>query len=343
MRKSAFKWLSLCAIVAVAGVLALTPCAMAKTKIILGTSVEPGFNYAHQNCVKFKEQVEKYTNGEIEVEIYPASQLGDEQELVRSMQMGTVHASFVAINNYNVYAPSLAYFNLPYLFTDIEQFRKFVDVMWDKNNEWSIKEANIRFLSICDIGFRQITNAKHPIKTIDDLKGLKIRVPQNTLMVNAFKSFGIDPISMAFAEVFNAMQQGVLDGQECCYNIVTAKKYNEVQKYGTDIKYNVHVGVLLLAEPFFKGLSKELQDAVLKAGKEAMIYERGLSDELQKKDLEIMKASGMEIFGPPTDMDEWIKRGKASWPAAMKVIGGGDEAKGKAVVAEVEAALAKIK
>jgi len=343
MRKSAFKWLSLCAVVVVVSVFALTPCASAKTKLILGTSVEPGYNYAHQTCVKFKEQVEKYSNGEIEVEIYPASQLGDEQELVRSMQMGTVHASFPAINNYNVFAPSLGYYTLPYVFKDEEEFRKLTDIMWDQNNEWSIKEANIRFLSIVEIGFRHLTNSKHPVKTIDDLKGLKIRVPQNTIMVNAFKSFGVEPIAMAFAEVFNALQQGVLDGQEASYNIVTAKKYQEVQKYATDIAYNVHAGCLIIAEPYFQGLSKELQDAVTKAGKDAMMFERGFSDDMKKKDLEIMKAAGMQLQGPPTDMAEWVKRGRSTWPAAMTVIGGGDAAKGKAVIDVVEAARGKIK
>lgn len=329
-------WKTIC-VTALALALALPSASVdAKTVITLGHAVEPGENYAHLTCVKFKELVEKYTNGEVTVEIYPSAQLGDEQELVRSIQMGTVQAAAVAVNNFNVYAPSLGYYTLPYMFKNEQEFRDLTDAMWDQNNKWAVDESGVRLLSVMEIGFRNLTNSKKPVRTMADLKGLKIRVPRNTIMVNAFASFGVEPVAVAFAELFNALQQGVLDGQEASYNIVTANKYYEAQKYATDIAYIIHSGCLVLSDKFYQNLTPEQQDAVTKAGKEAMMYERDFSDEMKKKDLEIMKKAGMELSGPPTDMEEWVKAGRSTWPAAYKIIGGGDEEKGKAILNQVE-------
>ncbi len=343
MKVKGLLWKTIC-VAALALAFVLPSAAVeAKSIITLGHGVEPGENYAHLTCLKFKELVEKYTNGEVEVQIYPSSQLGDEQELVRSMQMGTVQAAFVAVNNFNVYAPSLGYYTLPYMFKDEQEFRNLTDVMWDQNNQWAIDESGVRLISVCEIGFRNLTNSKKPVRTMADLKGLKIRVPRNTIMVNAFASFGVEPVAVAFAEVFNALQQGVLDGQDASYNIVTANKYYEAQKYATDIAYIIHSGCIILADKFYQGLTPEQQASVTKAGKEAMMYERGFSDEMKKKDLEIMKKAGMELSGPPTDMEEWVKAGRSTWPAAYKIIGGGDEAKGKAILDQVEKVRSELK
>lgn len=334
---------TICAVALVFTLVFSSSMVEAKVTISLGHGVEPGENYAHLTCLKFKELTEKYTNGEVEVVIYPSSQLGDEQELVRSMQMGTVQAAFIAVNNFNVFAPSLGYYTLPYMFKDEQEFRDLTDVLWDQNNKWAVDEAGIRLMSVLEIGFRNLTNSKKPVRTMADLKGLKIRVPQNTIMVNAFASFGVEPVAVAFAELFNALQQGVLDGQEASYNIVTANKYYEAQKYATDISYIIHSGCLLLADKFYQGLTPEQQAGLTKAGKEAMEFERAFSDEMKKKDLEIMKKAGMELLGPPTDMEEWVKAGRSTWPAAYKIIGGGDEAHGKAILEQVEKVRSEMK
>jgi len=311
--------------------------AAAKTyTIILGVGVPATDNYGYLSCKRFKDLTEKYTGGQVKVDIYPGGQLGDEQETIRSMQIGTVHASMAAVNNYNVFAPSLGYYTLPYMFDSVEQFRKVTDAMWENNNMWSVKEAGIRLLSILEINFRHLTNSKHPVKTLDDLKGLRIRVPRNKIMVSAFKSFGVEPVAMAFAETFNALQQGVIDGQEASYNIVVSQKFYEAQKYATMIGYIIHSGCIVISEKFLRSLPPDFQEAVVRAGKEAMYYERGLSDKMYQEDIKFLKSHGIEVFGPPLDKPEWVKRARASWPEAYKIIGGGDEKKGKEIVDLVE-------
>jgi TRAP-type transport system periplasmic protein len=304
--------------------------------IRLGHAVEAGENYTHLAAVWFKERVEKYTNGQVKVEIYPAGQLGDEPELVRSIQMGTVQAAFPAINNFNVFAQSIGYYTLPYIFESPQQFRKVTDALWEQNNAWSVKEAGCRILSICEINFRQLSNSKKPITKLEDLKGLRIRVPQNKIMIEAFASFGVTPVAMAWGETFNALQQGVLDGQEVSYNVFRAMKFYEVQKYLTEIGYISHSGILVIGEKFLQSMPKELQEATLKAGKEAMDEERKFSDRMFDDDVKFLKSKGMQIFGPPTDKPEWVKRAKATWPKAYSIIGAGNADAGKAIVEKVE-------
>lgn len=300
--------------------------------MVLGLGFPATDNYAYLSCKRFKDLTEKYTNGQVKVDIYPGGQLGDEQETVRAMQIGTVQAALVAVNNYNVFAPSLGYYTLPYMFDSVEEFRKVSDAMWEINNTWSIKESGIRLLSLLEINFRHLTNSKRPVKTLADLEGLRIRVPRNRIMVSAFKSFGVEPVAIAFAETFNALQQGVIDGQEASYNIVVSKKFYEAQKYATMIGYIIHSGCIIVSEKFFQTLPPDFQEAVVRAGKEAMHYERGLSDQLYKNDIKFLKSHGIEVFGPPTDKPEWIKRARSSWPAAHKIIGGGDAKRGQTIV-----------
>ena len=326
----------MCGVIGILFAISAGPSHAAKYTIRLGHAVEPSENYGHLTCVWFKEKVEKYTNGDVKVEIYPAGQLGDEQELVRSIQMGTVQAAFPAINNFNVYAPSIGYYTLPYMFESVDEFRIVTDAMWDLNNEWAIKEAGIRLLSIVEINFRQLGNSKKPVKKMEDLKGLRIRVPNNKIMVEAFSSFGVVPVAMAWGVVFNALQQRVLDGQEVSYNIMRSQKFYEVQKYGTDIGYIAHAGSLIIGEKFLNTLPNEFKDAVIKAGKEAMYDERKYSDKMFDDDVKFLKLKGMEIFGPPLDKSEWVKRARATWPKVYGIIGGGDDARGKSIIEKVE-------
>lgn len=304
--------------------------------IKLGHAVDPGENYAHLTCVWFKERVEKYTNGQVKVEIYPAGQLGDEPELVRSIQMGTVQAAFPAVNNFNVFAPSIGYYTLPYIFETVQQFRKITDAMWDQNNNWSIKEAGCRMLSVCEVNFRQLSNSKRPITKLEDLKGLRIRVPQNKIMVEAFASFGVTPVAMAWGETFNALQQKVLDGQEVSYNLVRSQKFYEAQKYLTEIAYIAHAGTLVIGEKFLQSLPKDFQESIIKAGKEAMALERDFSDKMFEDDIKFLKSKGMDVFGPPADKPEWVKRAKATYPKVYSVVGGGNADAGKSIIDKIE-------
>ena len=282
---------------------------------------------------RLAELANKYSDNSFEFKVFPSMQLGDEQETVRGLQQGTIQISTLATNNFGVFAPSCGWVNMPYLFDSLDQFRQIVDAMWDQHNEWAIKEAGARCLSIVDIGFRQLTsNAKFPVRSLADAKGMKIRTPQNPLIVSTFKALGLNPTAVSFAETFNALQQGVVDGQECAYNLTTTLKFYEAQKYGTDINYAVHSANIIVNEKWLQSLTEKQRDALIRAGREAMEYERTQVAGLMEEDVVVMKKHGMELLGKPTDYDEWVRLGRTAWPKCYEVIGNGDAAKGKAIV-----------
>jgi tripartite ATP-independent transporter DctP family solute receptor len=326
--------------------LSLSPAAAAgKIPVIVASSTDTSpQNYCYLAYEKMVELANKYSDDAFDFQLYPSMQLGDEQETVRALQLGTVNISILATNNFAPFAPSCGWVNMPYMFDTLEQFRGLVDAMWDQHNEWAVKESGAHVLSILDIGYRQLTtNAKHPVRCLNDAKGIKIRTPQNALMVSTFKALGLEPTALAFSETFNALQQGVIDGQECCFNIVTTLKYYEAQKYATEINYAVHSANFLASEKWLQTLPEKARNALIRAGREAMEYERTKVAGLIAADSEIMKKNGMELLGPVTDMPEWVRLGRTAWPKCYEVIGDGNGEKGKAIMDIVQAKAVALK
>ncbi len=305
-----------------------------KIPVIVASSVDTNEqNYINVTYNKMVELANKYSDNAFEFKLFPSMQLGDEQETVRATQLGTIQVAILATNNFAVFAPSCGWVNMPYLFDTLEDFRYYVDAMWDQHNQWSVKEGGSRVLSIVDIGYRQLTtNAKHPVRNLNDAKGIKIRTPQNPLMVSTFKALGLEPTAISFAETFNALQQGVVDGQEGCFNNVVTLKFYEAQKYATEINYSVHSANFIASESWLQSLTEKQRDALIRAGREAMEYERTKVAGMLETDNKLMKERGMELLGTVTDLKEWIRLGRTAWPKCYEVVGGGNAEKGKQII-----------
>jgi TRAP-type C4-dicarboxylate transport system substrate-binding protein len=209
--------------------------------------------------------------------------------------------------------------------------------MWNMNSEWAIKKAGVRPLIWTDAGFRNLTNSKRPIKKLGDLKGLRIRIPPNPVFVAAFKAFGIDPVTLSWSETFNALQQGVVDGQENCYSAVQTESFYESQKYATDIQWLYTVSHFSISEKYFQSLPAAVQEKIIQAGKDATAWERKKMDEMETEIVQFLKDKRMEFYGVPDDYESWIKAGQSVWPQFYSMIGDGSEAEGKAVIDRVMA------
>lgn len=274
-------------------------------------------------ALKFKELAEKYTDGKVEVQIFPGGQLGSEQRGFQDVQNGVVQATSLAGNNAAVFAPSVGLYDLPYLFKSREEAYKVIDGIWDDLNKKMIEESGTRALIWFDQGFRVLTNGKKPVQTLDDLKGLKIRVPQNPMMIGAFKAWGCEPVPIAWDETFNALQQGVVDGQENPHTVNNSMKFYEAkQKYITDIHYKMWIGPVVVQEKWLQSLPADVRDALIRAGKDTALAEREFIQKLENDALENLKKNGMQYLGAPKDEDEWQKRAMAIWPQFYSKIGG---------------------
>lgn len=279
-------------------------------------------NPTHFAALKFQELVAKYSGGKAAVQIFPNNQLGSEQEVAQAVRMGSIEAEILYTGNLVPLAPSSGVLMLPYMFTTNEQAWAAMDAIKEPLNERIVKEAGVRVLGYLEKGFRVLTNSKRPVETLEDLKGLKIRVSPNNIAIETFKSWGLDPVPMAWGEVFPALQQRVIDGQENPYTTVISSKFYEVQKYITEVHYLIWSGPIIISERVYKKMPADVQDALNRAGQEAALYERQVSSKMTEDAIAEIKKRGMVLSGAPKDEAKWQEAARAIWPKFYAGTGG---------------------
>ena len=224
--------------------------------------------------------------------------------------------------NFKPFAPSVGILMLPYIFTSPQEAWNGMDSILDELNERVVEESGTRIVGYFDRGFRFLTNSVRPVRTIDDLKGLKIRVSRVDIAIETFKAWGIDPVPMAWAEVPTALQQRVIDGQENPYATIKSFSFYETQDYVTEIHYLIWTGPMIINNEFYEALPADLQQVVDKAGKEAAELGRKIALENEESAKKFVADEGMEIAGPPQDEDVWQERAQANWPMFYESSGG---------------------
>jgi TRAP-type C4-dicarboxylate transport system substrate-binding protein len=196
-----------------------------------------------------------------------------------------------------------------------------MDTLLDPLNERLIEEAGVRALGLMEKGFRVLTTNK-PVETIDDLSGLKIRVSPNDIAIKTFQAWGIEPLPMDWAEVFPALQQRVIDGQENPYTTAISSRFFEVQSDITEIHYMMWTGPLLISERAFAKYPEDIQQALVRAGREAVDYGRQVSSDLTEQAKTELVEKGMTLHGAPKDEEKWEAAAQALWPQFYAQIGG---------------------
>ncbi len=322
MKKSLWS-VGLIGILALGLVLSLTYPAQAQTewKMALGDA-SGGTQWALGE--RFAKLVDAYSGGEIKVALFPNGQLGSEQETVQNCRLGTLDFSVAAINNITPFSPTVGLFTLPYLILSVDEAVTLTQgPIGEELVQNTIKSAGVRILGWSYSGFRRLSNSKRPITKPADLKGLTIRVPKNAIMIDSYKSWGVSPTPMAWDEVFTALQQKVLDGQDTPLITQYVMKFYEVQKYITKIRYVFLLEPLVISERLFQRQSPEVQKILLRAGKEAQEFCRQFlilfEDSIEKE----LNGKGLEILDPADGEKEWIdKATKTVWPKFYKSVGG---------------------
>lgn len=336
MKRSFKTWIA-CAALALASV----PSAAAEFEMKLGhaNDADAESSLFHAYALQLERLVEQYSNDRIDLVIFPSFQLGSEQEMVRGTQIGTQEATLASITNISVFAKPLGLFVMPYVFESIDEARFVIDRRFEQVNEWTVEDAGLRLVSVLDAGFRNLTNSEREITSLEDLQGLKIRIPNNPIMVATFESLGIDPVPMAWGEVFNALQQQVIDGQENPYDVLLSVKFHEVQDYATDSQHVFQAAGVVVSEQWFQSLPAELQDAVRRAGHDAMWWYRGYYEpDFRAKIKLLTEEHGVTFSGKPTDYEEWVERGRSIWPDQYDFVGDGEAERGKEIMDSIVSA-----
>jgi len=248
-----------------------------KYTLRLGHCVSDRHAY-HLGSVRLAELVKEYTGGEAEIKIYPNFQLGTEQVQNKNVQMGTQDMSLGAINNLAPWYAPLNIFMQPYIFRDREHAFKVADGSVGQSlREGFIKATGMRLVTFFEYGWRCIANNKRPINKVDDFKGILVRVPKNAVMIDTYNALGAQATPIAWGETFNALQQGVVDGFEGTPPIVLDLKFYEVIKYLSLSNTFYGFSNIVINEKTFQKLPQSVQDAILRAAKEAENYQRELS------------------------------------------------------------------
>lgn len=248
--------------------------------------------------MKFKEMVESETNGEITVELYYGGQLGGDRDAIEGVKLGTIQMTVGGAGIFANFEPKMGITALPFLFENFEKAWAFNDS--DINTEVSnlLLKQGIRVLGYWENGFRCLTNSVKPVNSPEDVQGMKIRTPENPVILATMEALGASPSPLPWPEVYMALQQKAFDGQENPVPIIYVHKLYEVQKYLSITNHIYEPMPLVISENFWKGLTEEQQKIIQKAAIETRDFNRQLIKKQTEEMLGQLKEKGMEITYP---------------------------------------------
>src|SRR5436309_15294205 len=268
--------------------------AYAQTALKMNISVAQNSHYGVA-IDAFAREVEKRTNGRYKVQNFYAGALGAERESIEGIQLGTLDLTMTSTGPVPNFVPEVAILDIPFLFRDYAHARAVLDGPIGQDLLKKFDAKGITALAWGENGFRHMTNNKHPVTTPDDLKGLKMRTMENPIHIEAYRQFGILPTPMAFTEVFTALQQGTVDGQENPLSVITAATLEQVQKYVSLIGHVYSPALILMSKAQFDKLSPADQQAFIDAAKEAVKANRARIDDDEKRAVGELRAKGMAV------------------------------------------------
>lgn len=220
---------------------------------------------------KFIELVEQRTNGSVKIELFPAGQLGKDKELLEAMQSGTLDLGVITTSPMVNFVPEMGVLDLPYVFKDWDHVEKYLASPTLTEIMKESQKAKLVTMSMLPRGFRNVTNSKRPIEKPADLKDLKLRVIESPVYVDSFKAMGANAQAMSWGEVFTALQQKTIDGQENAINTIYDERLYEVQKYVSETSHMFAFAAVVAGKGSYDKLPPDVQkimhDAALEAAK----------------------------------------------------------------------------
>jgi TRAP-type transport system periplasmic protein len=257
----------------------------------------------HRGAERFHELLNQATDGKFSVRVFPNAQLSGGDQMRQAEMVGRGALDFVVTSAINVtpLVPEMAVFSLPYLYSSYEEVDATTDGAPGERMKEIMAEQGIVVLAWGENGFREVTNNSRPIKSPDDMKGLKMRVA-GPMYIDVMNALGANPQQMQWTETFTALQQGVVDGQENPIGaVIIPQRVYEVQKYLTTWHYSY--------DPIFLGVSQKLWDSwdadtqakVQQAATDAMAYQKQITREDTAKGVDFLREQGMEVYEPTAE------------------------------------------
>lgn len=273
----------------------------------------------------FKEVIEYLkteSNGRIEMVVYPDNQLGDQLEVLEAIQMGMIQMTMPFTSDLASFDPRVQVLDLPFLFTDYPSLREALRGPLGQKLENIYEEQGFKSFGYNLGGIRSVTNSKRPIFKLEDLEGLKIRVMQNPMHIAMFKALGANPTPLSYAELYTALQQGVVDGQENGPIQIVDAKVEEVQKYYSLTNHLQSIEVILVSKVWYESLPEDLQKVFSDAMKLLEEKETEYLFDYTDECMEIIRKAGVTINDlKPEERDRFREKCMPIYDDFEKVIG----------------------
>jgi TRAP-type transport system periplasmic protein len=268
--------------------------ASAQTVVEVGHTTTLDSHYG-MGMTRFGEVLEELSGGQFSLEQHPASALGGERELIEAVQIGTLDMVITSSGPLPNFVPETQVLDLPFLFRDYDHARGVLDGEIGQELLAKIDESGMKALAWTENGFRHITNSRRPVRTPQDLAGLKIRTMENPIHLRAFEALGAAPTPMSFAELFTALQQGVVDAQENPIVVISVSRFSEVQDHLTLSGHLYSPAIILMSQSLWDGLSEEEQGWFEEAARASVEVTRARVTELEETGVDALREAGMEV------------------------------------------------
>ena len=283
----------------------------------LGHIADPENPYA-KGAEKFAQLVKEKTGGKVEIQVFPSSQLGNQRDLVEGTQFGTIDFTMTSTAVLGNFLPQVAVFDLPFIFRDVQHAYKALDTV---GMEIAQKLQGMKLLAYYENGVRHMTNSKRPIRKPEDMKGLKIRVMEQPIYIEMIKALGGNPTPMAFGELFTALQQGVVDGQENPAAHIYTARFFEVQKYISLTAHTYSAEPMLVSLAAWNKLPKDLQEKIQAAANESRDWQRDLCRQLEEGYWTKIQESGKSEINRDVDKKAFADATRGVWAMFEKKVG----------------------
>ena len=274
--------------------------ASAQQKMVLkATDVHPLGYPTVEAVVRMGKKLEAATNGRLSVQMFPSMQLGGEKEMIEQAQVGALQIARISVGPVGTIVDDLNVFNLPFVFRDIAHMRKVIDgpmgeELLDKIS--TNEKTQLIGLAWMDGGSRNVYNKVRPVRTVEDLKGLKIRMMGNPIFVDTMNALGGNGVAMGMDQVLTALQTGVVDGAENNPPSYDSFGHYPIAKHYTLTEHLIIPEILVFSRKSFEAMSKEDQALIKKLGKETQVEQRKLWDERVEVSMKKIKAAGIDVI-----------------------------------------------
>lgn len=277
--------------VVIAAALAAAPAAAQQLRIASNFPTQHTSSVAME---QFKAQVEAATKKQLSVDLFPAMQLGGAQENVDQTRSGAIFGTVIGAAFLSRTVPEISALSVPFLFTSREQAFRVVDGKVGRLIGERLEAKGFHLHGFMELGSRNVTNSRQQIRTLADFKGLKIRLQPDDIHLATFRALGANPVAMDIKEVYSALQQGVLDGQENPYAVIRDRNFNQVQKFLTGTGHFFDFIIVVSNKRRFDGLKPEARKAITDAMGKAVARQRGDAAKADLEALEELRKRGMD-------------------------------------------------